>query len=103
MVSVEECVPPSMETADSSVGQNEAVVNVELPVTDVSDDYLIPDLDPEVMSYFVPEAQEYLELLEAELLRLEKNPQDRELINQLFSHRTYLERICLYGRVSMYR
>jgi chemosensory pili system protein ChpA (sensor histidine kinase/response regulator) len=84
VVSAEGAVPPSMETADSGVGQNEAVINVELPVTDLSDDYLIPDLDPEVMSYFVPEAQEYLELLEADLLRLEKDPQDRELINQLF-------------------
>ncbi len=84
LVSTEEAVPPSIKMADSDVGKNEAVVNVELPVTDLSDDYLIPDLDPEVMSYFVPEAQEYLELLEAELLRLEKNPKDRELINQLF-------------------
>lgn len=49
-----------------------------------SDDYLVPHLDPEVLSYFAPEAQEYLESLEANLLRLDKDPQNRELINQLF-------------------
>jgi chemosensory pili system protein ChpA (sensor histidine kinase/response regulator) len=50
----------------------------------LSDDYLVPHLDPEVLSYFAPEAQEYLETLEANLLRLDKDPQNRELINQLF-------------------
>jgi chemosensory pili system protein ChpA (sensor histidine kinase/response regulator) len=47
-------------------------------------DYFVPVLDPEVESYFLPEAQEYLESLEANLLRLDKDPQNRELINQLF-------------------
>ena len=60
------------------------VVNVEVSPSDLSDAYLLPDLDPEALSYFVPEAQEYLELLEANLLRLDKDPQNRELINQLF-------------------
>lgn len=50
----------------------------------LSDRHLIPDLDPEVLSYFIPEAQEYLEQLEADLLRLDKDPQNKELINQLF-------------------
>ncbi len=50
----------------------------------LSAEYLIPQLDPEVLSYFAPEAQEYLETLEANLLRLDKNVQDDELINQLF-------------------
>lgn len=62
----------------------EPVVSVEVPAADLSDGYLIPDLDPEVLSYFIPEAQEYLELLEANLLRLDKDPQNKELINQLF-------------------
>ncbi len=48
------------------------------------DEYLIPALDPEVLSYFSPEAQEYLESIEAVLLRLEKDPQNPELIHQLF-------------------
>ncbi|MFO0773769.1 MAG: Hpt domain-containing protein [Nitrospiraceae bacterium] len=52
--------------------------------TELTDAYLLPDLDAEVLSYFVPEAQEYLELLEAYLLKLEKDPQSTELINHLF-------------------
>lgn len=48
------------------------------------DRYLFPNLETEVQSYFVPEALEYLETLEADLLRLEKDSCSRELINQLF-------------------
>lgn len=50
----------------------------------LTEEYLLPQLDPEVLSYFAPEAQEYLESLEAQLLRLEKEPGNPELINQLF-------------------
>jgi len=50
----------------------------------LSASYLNPDLDPEVISYFAPEAQEYVEAIEAALLRLEKNPQDPDTIQQLF-------------------
>src|SRR4029078_4740281 len=50
----------------------------------LTDEYLMPMLDPEVRSYFAPEAQEYLESLEAQLLRLEREPQNPDLINQLF-------------------
>jgi chemosensory pili system protein ChpA (sensor histidine kinase/response regulator) len=50
----------------------------------LTDGYLIPHLDPEVLSYFAPEAHEYLESLEAQLLRLEKEPENEELVNQLF-------------------
>jgi chemosensory pili system protein ChpA (sensor histidine kinase/response regulator) len=39
----------------------------------LAEDYLIPHLDADVMSYFAPEAQEYLEHLEADLLRVDKN------------------------------
>ncbi len=59
--------------------ENDAAVS---PV--LSAEYLIPQLDPEVLSYFAPEAQEYLETLEANLLRLDRNVRDNELINQLF-------------------
>ncbi|MBM3854363.1 MAG: hypothetical protein FJ399_14595, partial [Verrucomicrobia bacterium] len=48
------------------------------------DEYFLPRLDPEVLSYFVPEAQEYLESLEANLLQLDKHPQNKALIQQLF-------------------
>jgi chemosensory pili system protein ChpA (sensor histidine kinase/response regulator) len=55
-----------------------------VPAHSLTDEYLMPQLDPEVLSYFAPEAQEYLESLEAQLLRLEKEPQNPDLINQLF-------------------
>ncbi|MEK7305110.1 MAG: chemotaxis protein CheA, partial [Nitrospirota bacterium] len=69
-----EIEPSVASTVDGDVALN--------PV--LSAEYLIPQLDPEVLSYFAPEAQEYLETLEANLLRLDKNVQDDELINQLF-------------------
>jgi chemosensory pili system protein ChpA (sensor histidine kinase/response regulator) len=47
-------------------------------------DYLVPALDAEVLSYFAPEAQEYLEALESQLLRLEKGQHNPEVIDQLF-------------------
>jgi chemosensory pili system protein ChpA (sensor histidine kinase/response regulator) len=50
----------------------------------LTDEYLLPLLDAEVLSYFAPEAQEYLESLEAQLLRLEKDQHNPEVINQLF-------------------
>ncbi len=50
----------------------------------LTDEYLLPLLDAEVLSYFAPEAQEYLECLEAQLLRLEKEQHNPEVINQLF-------------------
>ncbi|HWF61588.1 MAG TPA: Hpt domain-containing protein [Nitrospira sp.] len=71
-------------TSSPNPVQREPVVSAEVPAADLSDRYLIPDLDPEVLSYFIPEAQEYLELLEANLLRLDKDSQNKELINQLF-------------------
>lgn len=48
------------------------------------DRYLLPDADPEVFSYFSPEAHEYLDAIETALLRLEKAPEDVETIQQLF-------------------
>ena len=68
--------PPSV--SESKSGQEDA------SAVALTEGYLIPHLDPEVLSYFAPEAQEYLESLEAQLLRLEKEPQNPELVNQLF-------------------
>jgi chemosensory pili system protein ChpA (sensor histidine kinase/response regulator) len=62
----------------------EAVSTTAAAGPSLTDEYLMPQLDPEVLSYFAPEAQEYLESLEAQLLRLEKEPQNPDLINQLF-------------------
>lgn len=83
MPPVEAGAPPievdHLESIDGDVG-----LNSEMPATDLTDEFLVPDLDPEVFSYFAPEVQEYLELLEANLLQLDKAPQDKDLINQLF-------------------
>jgi chemosensory pili system protein ChpA (sensor histidine kinase/response regulator) len=46
--------------------------------------YIVPALDAEVLSYFIPEAQEYLEALESQLLRLEKGQHSPEVIDQFF-------------------
>jgi chemosensory pili system protein ChpA (sensor histidine kinase/response regulator) len=67
----------SEESADPDVESSSA----SSPLTD---EYLLPLLDAEVLSYFAPEAQEYLESLEAQLLRLEKEQHNPEVINQLF-------------------
>lgn len=48
------------------------------------DDYFLPQLDPAVLGYFTPEAQAYLESLEATLLQLEKDTQNGDLVSQLF-------------------
>jgi chemosensory pili system protein ChpA (sensor histidine kinase/response regulator) len=66
--------PPSDNSASATMAAEPSL----------TDEYLMPQLDPEVLSYFAPEAQEYLESLEAQLLRLEKEPQNPDLINQLF-------------------
>ena len=78
--------PPAhdLDTDSSNSVQHTPIVSGEARPADLFEGYLIPDLDPEVLSYFIPEAQEYLELLEANLLRLDKDPQNKELINQLF-------------------
>lgn len=69
---------------DSRLVQDGASDPGSLSQPDQPDRYLSPNLETEVQSYFVPEAHEYLETLESDLLRLEKDPHSRELINQLF-------------------
>jgi chemosensory pili system protein ChpA (sensor histidine kinase/response regulator) len=77
-------LPAATQMHNSHTVQHEPVVSMEGPTADLSERYVIPDLDPEILSYFIPEAQEYLELLETNLLRLDKDPHNPELINQLF-------------------
>lgn len=72
------------DTTDSSSVQPQSLVGGEASALDLSVRYLIPDVEPEVLSYFIPEAQEYLEALETNLLRLDKDPHNKELINHLF-------------------
>ncbi|MBH0203624.1 MAG: response regulator [Nitrospira sp.] len=90
-MSIGKAIPPSpaalsslTNTPSSHSAQSESIVNMEGVIEDLSDRYVIPELDQEIRSYFIPEAQEYLELLEANLLRLDKDPHNKELINQLF-------------------
>ena len=47
-------------------------------------DYFIPPIEGEVLEFFVPEAQEYLEAITDCLLKLEKNPADKDTIHKLF-------------------
>jgi chemosensory pili system protein ChpA (sensor histidine kinase/response regulator) len=75
---------PGTGSGTAISAQQDPPASIEVSPQDLSDSYLIPDLDPEVMSYFAPEAQEYLEILEANLMRLDKDPGNRELINQVF-------------------
>ncbi|HZC67670.1 MAG TPA: hybrid sensor histidine kinase/response regulator [Nitrospirales bacterium] len=48
------------------------------------DSYFRPDLEAEVLEYFVPEAQEYLEAISSCLLRIEQDPTNKDTIQQLF-------------------
>lgn len=47
-------------------------------------EYIIPKLDSGDLSYFLPEAEGYLQSIENLLLQLEKDPRNQEMINQLF-------------------
>jgi len=89
-VSAQMAVPiiPAVQVATAVMDrpENSAGLSVEsIPGSStLTDEYLLPLLDAEVLSYFAPEAQEYLESLEAQLLRLEKEQHNPEVINQLF-------------------
>jgi chemosensory pili system protein ChpA (sensor histidine kinase/response regulator) len=48
------------------------------------DSYFIPPMEADVLEFFVPEAQEYLEAITSCLLGLEKNPADKDIIHKLF-------------------
>ncbi|MCX5727794.1 MAG: Hpt domain-containing protein, partial [Nitrospirae bacterium] len=70
-----------MDCYEESAGP---AVESSFAASTLTDGYLLPLLDAEVLSYFAPEAQEYLDSLEAQLLRLEKEQGNPEVINQLF-------------------
>ncbi|MEO6307470.1 MAG: Hpt domain-containing protein [Nitrospiraceae bacterium] len=65
------------ESSDSGLESTSASIAL-------TEEYLLPLLDAEVLSYFAPEAQEYLESLEAQLLRLEGGEHNPEVIDRLF-------------------
>lgn len=83
LIAMEASSPEAAPVSDPAQPARSSAVEADQP-DNLADDYLVPHLDPEVMSYFAPEAQEYLETLEANLLRLDKDPANNELINQLF-------------------
>lgn len=72
---MEETEAPAPETA---------LPESEYSTASQPDGYFIPPLEAEVLEFFVPEAQEYLEAITDCLLRLEKDPQDNDTIHKLF-------------------
>jgi chemosensory pili system protein ChpA (sensor histidine kinase/response regulator) len=78
---VTQVVTAVIDRSEESVGTEVGSLSVSTLLTD---EYLIPLLDAEVLSYFAPEAQEYIESLEGQLLRIEKEPDNSAVIDQLF-------------------
>ena len=78
-VAGEEALPPAAKPLNPAAQSSEPNHPAEL-----SEAYLIPMLDAEVISYFAPEAQEYLESLETDLLRVDKDAANPDIIHQLF-------------------
>ncbi|HMW87200.1 MAG TPA: Hpt domain-containing protein [Nitrospira sp.] len=78
-VAAEEALPPAAKPLNPAAQLSEPNHPAEL-----SEAYLIPMLDAEVISYFAPEAQEYLESLETDLLRVDKDAANPDIIHQLF-------------------
>jgi chemosensory pili system protein ChpA (sensor histidine kinase/response regulator) len=75
----------SWKTRRPDAGEASAATgSATVPEGTLAAGYLIPELDPEVCSYFAPEAQEYLDTIEASLLRLDKQPDDSEAIQLLY-------------------
>jgi chemosensory pili system protein ChpA (sensor histidine kinase/response regulator) len=76
---IDTCVRPP----DAQVGESHASAG-DSQGHDLSPEYLIPQIDAEVLSYFAPEAEEYLNTIQNLLQRLESNLRDQELIHQLY-------------------
>ncbi len=97
---LEQGISPPQETATASAQNASALMQEVVPASaaveptdrsiahihsaELSEAYLIPTLDAEVISYFAPEAQEYLESLETDLLRVDKDAANPDTIHQLF-------------------
>lgn len=75
-----ELAPP----AAAAAGTEAPAAPVSSPAPALADEYLLPELDAEVFSYFAPEAQEYLDTIETALLRLDKDPSNADTIQLLF-------------------
>jgi chemosensory pili system protein ChpA (sensor histidine kinase/response regulator) len=81
-------IAPVVQVATAAMDRPEESAGPEVEsssaASTLTDEYLLPLVDAEVFSYFAPEAQEYLESLEAQLLRLENEQHNPEVIDQLF-------------------
>jgi chemosensory pili system protein ChpA (sensor histidine kinase/response regulator) len=79
------CAAVPEMTLSANVTQEPVAQSVEgHHSVELSETYLVPPLDAEVISYFAPEAQEYLDGLETDLLRVDKDTADPDIIHQLF-------------------
>lgn len=72
--------PPPAPSKEPAPAQEEETVSTDI----LTDAYLLPELDAEVLEFFGPEAHEYIETIETSLLKLEKEPTDAETIHKLF-------------------
>ena len=52
--------------------------------TPLNQEYLVPNVDAEVLSYFVPEALEYLDTIDSLIRSLQAHPHDEDAIYRLF-------------------
>jgi chemosensory pili system protein ChpA (sensor histidine kinase/response regulator) len=80
--SVDDVIPESIVHAPPI--PSPSVADVPASTDILTDTYLLPELDAEVLEFFGPEAQEYIETIETSLLKLEKEPTDAETIHKLF-------------------
>ena len=76
--------PAEPGTHQKSAASRTSVEHESAHALSLPDEYFLPQLDQEVLSYFVPEAQEYLEALETDILQLDAFPESKTLIQQLF-------------------
>lgn len=72
------------ETEAPPAAASEPAPEPEHSTASQPDSYFIPPVEADVLEFFVPEAQEYLEAITDCLLRLEKSPEDKDTIHKLF-------------------
>jgi chemosensory pili system protein ChpA (sensor histidine kinase/response regulator) len=72
------------DSLDDLPGRFPGVVLFMQSIDALPDSYLVPELEEEVLGYFVPEAHEYLEAITSSLLELEKDPEEVGELQRLF-------------------
>ncbi|MGH7217237.1 MAG: Hpt domain-containing protein, partial [Nitrospiraceae bacterium] len=76
----------SVEFVVASTDSVDQAVLESTPTPQLTPEYIIPELDSGDFSYFLPEAEGYLQSIENLLLQLEKDPKNQEVTNQLFGN-----------------